>query len=69
MFWLRSMIEYIEETYGLSFKRMNTTIIYEYNTMYVDELKGWYIKEDRKKKFKVFFSFTYDLQRSAHLNI
>jgi hypothetical protein len=54
MFWLRSMIEHIEETCDLSFKRMNTTIIYEYNTMYTDELKGWYIKKDRKKEKNIF---------------
>jgi len=59
MFWWRSTIhQHIEETCGLSFKKMNTTIIYEYNTMYTDELKGWYIKEDRmkeKKNSKFFF--------------
>ena len=34
------MIEHIEEICGLSFERVNATIIYEYDTMYICHLKG-----------------------------
>jgi len=32
---LRGVIEHTEETCGLSFRRGNATIIYEYDTMYI----------------------------------
>jgi len=55
MSMIELQIEKIEKICGLSFKRMNATILYEYNIMCIARLKRWYIKGDKTKTcfFKV----------------
>jgi hypothetical protein len=47
--WLRSMIQHIQEEYGLESVRESPTVIYEDNTACIAQIKEGYIKGDRTK--------------------
>ena len=44
--WLRSMIEYIEETCSLSSGRVTEKVVYEYDTMCIAQLNGGDLKQN-----------------------
>jgi len=67
--WLRSMTQYIYRTCGLSFSKGTLTILYEDNIAYVTQLKGGYIKGDRKKHISPKFFFTYDLEKCGDIDV
>ena len=47
--WLRSMIQHIKESCGLSSIKNNPTLLYEDNAACIAQIKGGYIKGDRTK--------------------
>ena len=67
--WLRSLIQHIQNNYGLSSERMDATIIYEDNTVCIAQLKKGYIKGDRTKHISPKFFFTHDLKKNGDINI
>jgi hypothetical protein len=67
--WLRSTIQHIQKSCGLSSERMNKTTIYEDNTACIAQLKEGYIKGDRTKHISPKFFFTHDLQKDGEINI
>nr|KYP53874.1 hypothetical protein KK1_000037 [Cajanus cajan] len=67
--WLRSVIQHIRETCGLSSGKMTSTIIYEDNAACIAQLKDGYIKGDRTKHILPKFFFTHDLQRNGDINV
>ena len=60
--WLRSIINHIHKTCGLSYQREVPTILYEDNTACIAQLKAEYIKGDRTKHISPKFFFTHDIQ-------
>ena len=58
---LRSLVQHIQVSCGLSIRRINATIIYENNTTCIAQLKEGYIKGDRTKHISPKFFFTHDL--------
>ena len=48
--WLRSMIQHIRESCGLSSIKNNPTVLYEDNAACIEQIKGGYIKGDRTNK-------------------
>ena len=44
--WLRSMIQHIKESYGLSSIKNNPTVLYEDNVACITQIKGGYVKGD-----------------------
>ena len=67
--WLRSMIQHIQETYGLSSIKNNPTILYENNAACIAQIKGGYIKGERTKHTSPKFFYTHELQKSCDINI
>nr|KYP58720.1 Retrovirus-related Pol polyprotein from transposon TNT 1-94 [Cajanus cajan] len=67
--WLRSVIQHIRETCGLSSGKMTSTVIYEDNVACIAQLKDGYIKGDRTKHILPKFFFTHDLQRNGDINV
>jgi hypothetical protein len=67
--WLRSVIQHIRHTCGLSSGEMIPTIIYEDNTACIAQLKEGYIKGDRTKHILPKFFFTHDLQKDNTINV
>ena len=67
--WLRSLIQHIQESCGLSIGRTDATIIYEDNTACIAQLKEGYIKGDRTKHISPKFFFTHDLQKNGDISI
>ena len=59
--WLKSIIQHIQKTCGLSYHKEVPTILYEDNTTCIAQLKTRYIKGDRTKLIsylKSSFAFT-----------
>ncbi|GAV64027.1 hypothetical protein CFOL_v3_07545 [Cephalotus follicularis] len=67
--WLRSMIQHIQESCGLSSIRNNPTVIYEDNAAYITQLKGGYIKGDRTKHISPKFFYTHELQKKCDIDV
>jgi hypothetical protein len=67
--WLRSMIQHIEEKYGLESVRENLTVIYEDNASCIAQIKEWYIKGDITKYISSKFFSRHDLQKNDLINI
>ncbi|XP_052878840.1 secreted RxLR effector protein 161-like [Gossypium arboreum] len=59
--WLRSMIQHKRNNCGLSSEKETTTVLFEDNTTYIDQLDSGYIKGDRTKHIAPKFFFTHDL--------
>ncbi|KAL0439224.1 UNVERIFIED_CONTAM: Secreted RxLR effector protein [Sesamum latifolium] len=66
--WLRSMIQHIRGTCGLSFEKIIPTILYEDNAACIAQLKEGYIKGDRTKHISPKFFFTHDLQKNGDID-
>ena len=67
--WLRSIINHIHKTCGLSYQREVPTILYEDNTTCIAQLKAGYIKGDRTKHISPKFFFTHDIQERGVIDI
>ena len=67
--WLRSMIQHIRDSSGLSPISNTTTTLYEDNAACIAQLKGVYIKGDRTKHISPKFFYTHELQNNGEINI
>ena len=67
--WLRSMIQHIRDSSGLSSISNTTTSLYEDNTACIAQLKGGYIKGDRTKHISPKFFHTHELQNNGEIDI
>ncbi|GAV73921.1 hypothetical protein CFOL_v3_17404, partial [Cephalotus follicularis] len=67
--WLRSMIQHIQESCGLSSIRNNPTVIYEDNAACITQLRGGYIKGDRTKHISPKFFYTHELQKNSDIDV
>ena len=67
--WLRSIINHIHKTCGLSYHREVPTILYEDNITCIAQLKAGYIKGDRTKHISPKFFFTHDIQERGVIDI
>ena len=67
--WLRSIINHIHKTCGLSYQREVPTILYEDNTTCIAQLMAGYIKSDRTKHISPKFFFTHDIQERGVIDI
>nr|CAN69007.1 hypothetical protein VITISV_040724 [Vitis vinifera] len=59
--WLRSMIQHLRESYGLSFIKGDPTILFEDNVACIAQIIGGYIKEDRTKHISPKFFYIHEL--------
>ena len=67
--WLRSMIQYIKKSYGLSSIKNKPTVLYEGNAACIAQVKGGYIKGDRTMHISPKFLYTHELQNSGEINV
>ena len=67
--WLRSMIQHIRESCGLSFIKNNLTVLYEDNDACIAQIKGGYIKGDRTKNILPKFFYTHELQKDGEIDV
>ena len=67
--WLRSMIQHIRDSSGLSPISNTATSLYEDNTACIAQLKGEYIKGDRTKHISPKFFHTHELQNNGEIDI
>ena len=67
--WLRSMIQHIRDSSGLSPSSNIATSLYEDNTACIVQLKGEYIKGDRTKHISPKFFHTHELQNNGEIDI
>ena len=67
--WLRSMIQHIRDSSGLSPISNTATSLYEDNTAYIAQLKGGYIKGDRIKHISPKFFHMHELQNNGEIDI
>ena len=59
--WLRSMIQHIRESCGLSSIKNNPIVLCEDNATCIAQIKGGYIKGDRTKHILPKFFYTHEL--------
>ena len=67
--WLRSMIQHIRESCGLSSINNNLTVLYEDNVACIAQIKGEYIKGDRSKHISPKFFYTHELQKVGEIDV
>ncbi|KAL0329129.1 UNVERIFIED_CONTAM: hypothetical protein Sradi_4899600 [Sesamum radiatum] len=67
--WLRSMIQHIRGTCGLSLEKIIPMILYEDNAACIAQLKERYIEGDRTKHISPKFFFTHDLQKNGDIDV
>ena len=67
--WLRSMIQHIRDSSGLSPNSNTATSLYEDNTACIAQLKGGYIKGGRTKYISPKFFHTHELQNNGEIDI
>ena len=67
--WLRSMIQHIRESCGLSSIKNNSTVLYEDNAACITQMKGGYIKGDRTKHISPKFFYTHELQKDGEIDV
>ncbi|GJZ24477.1 hypothetical protein Tco_0561936 [Tanacetum coccineum] len=65
--WLRSVIQNIRESCGISLGVEAPTVVHEHNAACIAQLKDGYIKGDRTKYILPKFFFTHDLQKSCDI--
>lgn len=63
--WLRSLIQHIQDTCGLSSGKTDTPAIYDDNSVYIAQLKCGYIKGDRTKPISLNFFPLMTFKRSV----
>ena len=62
--WLKSMIQHIHESCGLSFTRL-----YKNNIVYIVQIKGGSIQGNKTKQISTKFFYTYKLQENGDINV
>ncbi|XP_059636098.1 uncharacterized protein LOC132278319 [Cornus florida] len=67
--WLRSVIQHIRESCGLSSIKDSLTILYEDNTTCIAQVRGGYINSDRTKHIVPKFFSTHELQKSCDIDV
>jgi hypothetical protein len=67
--WLRSMIQHIRETCGLSLDKNISTILYEDNAACITQIRNGYIKGDRIKHISPKFFHTHQPQQNGDIHI
>ena len=67
--WLRSMIQHIQESCGLSSIKDSPTTLFEDNVAFIAQIKGRYIKGDRTKHISPKFFYTHELQKSGEIDV
>ena len=67
--WLRSMIQHIRESCGLSSTKNNQTVLYEDNTACIAQIKGKYIKSYQIKHISPKFFYTHELQKDGEIDV
>ncbi|KAL4031307.1 hypothetical protein IC575_009583 [Cucumis melo] len=67
--WLRSMTHHIRETCGLSFSKNLPTMLFEDNTACITQIKGWYMKGDRRKHISPKLFYTHDLEENGDISV
>ena len=67
--WLRSMIQHIRESCGLSSIKNNPTVLYEDNAACIAQIKGRYIKGDRTKHISPKFFYTHELKKDGEIDV
>ncbi|RVW19230.1 Copia protein [Vitis vinifera] len=67
--WLRSMIQHIRESCGLSSIKGDPTILFEDNAACIAQITGGYIKGDRTKHISPKFFYTHELQKSGEIDV
>ena len=67
--WLRSMIQHIRESCGLSSIKNNPTVLYEDKAACIAQIKGGYIKGDRINHISPKFFYTYELQKDGEIDV
>ena len=67
--WLRSMIQHIWESYGLSSIKGDLTILFEDNVTCIAQITGGYVKGDRTKHISPKFFYTHELQKSGEIDV
>ena len=67
--WLRSMIQHIRKSCGLSSIKNKLTVLYEDNAACIAQVKGGCIKGDRTKRISTKFFYTHELQNSGEINV
>ena len=67
--WLRSMIQHICDSSGLSHISNTATSLYEDNIACIAQLKGGYIKGNRTKHISPKFFHMYELQNNGEIDI
>ena len=65
--WLRSMIQHIRESCGLSSIKNNPTILYEDNVACTAQIR--YIKGDQTKHISPKFFYTHELQNDGEIDV
>ena len=67
--WLRSMIQHIRESCGLSSNKGDLTILFEDNAACITQITGGYIKGDKIKHISPKFFYTRELQKSGEIDV
>ena len=67
--WLRSIIQHIRSSCGLTSEKMAPTPLHEDNAACIVQLKEGYIKGDRTKHISPKFFFTHDLQKNGDITV
>ena len=67
--WLKSMIQHIQESCGLSFIKGDPTILFEDNVACIAQITEGYIKGDRIKHISPKFFYTHELQKSGEIDV
>ena len=67
--WLRSVIQHIRESCGLSSISNSPTVLFEDNSACIKQLKEGYIKGDRTKHILPKFFYTHELQENGDIDV
>ena len=67
--WLRSMIQHIRKSCGLSSIKNKSTVLYEDNVACIVQVKARYIKGDQTKHISPKFFYTHELHNSDKINV
>ena len=67
--WLRSMIQHIQESCGLSSIKGDPTTLFEDNVACIAQITGGYIKGDRTKHISPKFFYTHEPYKSGEIDV
>ena len=67
--WLRSIIQHIRESCGLSIISDSPTVLFKDNSACIKQLKKEYIRGDRTKHLLPKFLYTHKLQENDNIDV